>query len=314
MTAILEPYGSPTAVESAIKAAAVKAFAEDKSVSINERIRQEHFRRFLSRIFADEAPSRWILKGGTSIISRVPAARATTDVDLLCEDQELASALSELRNLAKADIGDHFHFVYRSHRPLKGKEQQSQVDGYQVSFDTYVGAKKTGGFHVDLVVGSLVTGEVQRTEPAGALQLPRLPSSPYRLYPVIDQVADKVCATLADYSGSKSSRERDLVDLVVLATTHDFDAEDLRYSIQMEAHHRSVLLPRIFEVPSSWGSGYVKAARSVPACSPFRTVGDALQLMTSFLDPVLDGSLPDGRWSHEQQRWIQRPLGNAAAN
>ncbi len=44
-------------------------------------------------------------------------------------------------------------------------------------------------------------------------------SYPYRLYPVANQIADKVCATLADYHGRPSSREKDLVDLVVIAVT-----------------------------------------------------------------------------------------------
>ena len=145
MASLPEPYGSPTAVESAIKAAATKAFAQDGRVSVSERIRRERFRRFLTRVFSDEAPSRWILKGGTGILARVPTARSTTDVDLLWEDHELDSALNELKKLAEADIGDHFRFVYRNHKPLAARERQAHVDGYQVSFDAYLGAKLTGG-------------------------------------------------------------------------------------------------------------------------------------------------------------------------
>jgi hypothetical protein len=44
-------YGSPTAVEQAIKAAANQAFRENPSTSVDERIRLEYFRRFLSRVF-----------------------------------------------------------------------------------------------------------------------------------------------------------------------------------------------------------------------------------------------------------------------
>lgn len=154
-----------------------------------------------------------------------------------------------------------------------------------------------------MVVGSLVTGTIQCLEPVGALELPRLPSDPYRLYPVVDQVADKVCATLADYGGATSSRERDLVDLVVLASAYDFDKAELRRAIIAEAQHRSILLPRAFKVPPSWGVGYAKVARGVHASSQFPTIGDALDLMEVFLDPVLDVSAPNGRWHHEQGRW-----------
>ncbi len=303
MTPEPEPYRSPTAVGSAIKAAAKNASAGDQSVSVSEHIRREHFRRFLTRVFSDAEDSSWVLKGGTSILARIPTARATTDVDLLWEGSELDSALAELRRVAGGDIGDHFRFVYRNHRPLTGKEQQAQVEGYQVGFDTYLGAKRVGGFHVDLVVGSLITAPTQRSEPVGALRLPRLPSAPYRLYSVVDQVADKVCATLANYSGSQSSRERDLVDLVVLATTHDFEASELREAILKEAQHREISLPPRFVAPRSWGAGYAKASKDVPACLSFATVSEALGLMAVFLDPLLGDRVCEGCWSHEQLQW-----------
>lgn len=303
MTPNPKAYGSPTAVESAIKAAAKKVSAEDHAVSVSERIRREHFRRFLTRVFLDAEDSGWVLKGGTSILARIPAARATTDVDLLWEGSELDGALAELRRLVEEDIGDYFRFSYRGHRPLTGKEQQARVEGYQVGFDTYLGAKKVGSFHVDLVVGSLITAPPQLLEPAGALRLPRLPSAPYRLYPVVDQVADKVCATLAVYSGSESSRERDLVDLVVLATTDDFDAARLNEAILKEAQHRLTQLPPKFTVPRKWGAGYMKAAKGVPACLAFPTVREALDLMAVFLDPILQGHVSEGHWSHDQLQW-----------
>ena len=63
-------------------------------------------------------------------------------------------------------------------------------------------------------------------------------SYPYRLYPVADQVADKVCATIADYSGRPSSREKDLVDLVVIAVTQTVDAVSLRQAIATECAQR----------------------------------------------------------------------------
>jgi hypothetical protein len=52
-----EPYKSGAAVEAAIRDAARRAFAADKSMSTQDRIRQEHFRRFLSRIFSERAGS-----------------------------------------------------------------------------------------------------------------------------------------------------------------------------------------------------------------------------------------------------------------
>lgn len=89
-----ESYASPQAVEAAIKTAARKAHAAERSLSVAERIRLEHFDRFLSRIFDSSADERWVLKGGTSLLARVPSARSTTDIDLLRTHSSLEDAVS----------------------------------------------------------------------------------------------------------------------------------------------------------------------------------------------------------------------------
>lgn len=87
-----------------------------------------------------------------------------------------------------------------------------------MKFTILIGLSQKGSLQVDLAVGAAITGEVTTTPPATALDLPRLVSHPYRLYPVVDQIADKVCATMTRYSERASSRERDLVDLVEFAS------------------------------------------------------------------------------------------------
>ena len=77
-----DPYRTPAAVESAIRSAAQKAARNDKSLSVQERIRLEYFHRFLCRIFSETPTDAWLLKGGTALLARVASARATSDVDL----------------------------------------------------------------------------------------------------------------------------------------------------------------------------------------------------------------------------------------
>ena len=300
-------YGSPAAVESAIKAAAQSAHAEDPSVSVQDRIRQEHFRRFLSRVFSEGEDSQWVLKGGTNILTRVVTARPTTDLDLLWDGPELDDALAELRRLAGVDLGDHFRYAYAGHRRITGGTQQSQLTGCSVSFDAYLGAKHLGAFRVDLVIGTSATATVRAMHPDGALALPSLVSHPYRLYPLADQIADKVCATLASYGGGPSSREHDLVDIVVLAATHKVDAVALARALRTEASRRGLELPTSFEVPAAWGSAYERAAQEVPACDPFRKIAAAKALARSLLDPVLTGAVSEGHWSPTALQWV--PVG-----
>lgn len=98
-----DPYQAPAAVESAIRSAAQKAARNDKSLSVQERIRLEYFHRFLCRIFSKTPTDAWLLKGGTALLARVASARATSDVDLFNRRHSLAAALTELRRLAALD-------------------------------------------------------------------------------------------------------------------------------------------------------------------------------------------------------------------
>lgn len=219
----VNPYPTPGGVENAIKDAAKKAAATDPSLNVNKRIQLEYFNRFLSRVFSEGAGSEWVLKGGTGILARVPSTRSTRDIDLHRAGVTLAAALDDLIRLASVDLGDHFRFEYAGHTGSIGTDTQPYTEGYQVKFNILIGAASKGTFQVDLAVGAGMTGDIVTTEPATALYLPRLASNPYRLYPVVDQIADKVCATMTEYQGKASSREKDLVDLVVFTTTQDID-------------------------------------------------------------------------------------------
>ncbi len=229
-----EPYSTPRGVDSAIKDAAERAAAADPSLDVNRRIQLEYFHRFLSRVFSEAEHSEWVLKGGTGMLARVPSTRATRDIDLYRPGFTLTQALNDLIRLAGIDLGDHFEFQYISHAESIGNDTQPYTQGYQVRFEILIGLSTKGSLQVDLAVGTGITGEVTTTEPANALDLPRLVSHRYRLYPVVDQIADKVCATMTQYNERASSREKDLVDLVVLATTQDVDGTALRVAIVAE--------------------------------------------------------------------------------
>lgn len=295
-------YSAPAGVEAAISAAAKNAYAADPSISVSDRIRQEYFRRFLSRVFADGGDSGWLLKGGTGVLARVGSARTTTDVDLFRQNASLDVALSDLRRLAAIDLGDFFRFEYTTHTGAVAG-QQTYADGYHITFDVYIGANKRGNLGVDLVVNVIVTDEPTITPPANGLNLPRLVSHDFRLYPVVDQIADKVCATLALYNGRASSREWDLVDLVVLAVSEDVDADKLRQALTAEARVRNIQLPESFAAPTSWGRRYAKDAKPVPACADYRTVDLALDLMHTFIDPALRDAVAGSTWLHTVRTW-----------
>lgn len=303
-----EGYASPQAVESAIRSAAQKASKADPSISISDRIQQEHFRRFLSRVFSDASDQSWILKGGTGLLARVSSARATTDVDLFRKHQSVPGALEDLKRMAAVDLGDFFSFEYVSHSDGVGGASQGYTEGCQVAFDVYVGSNKRGRLNVDLVVNVVVTDEPTVSLPANGLELPRLLSNEYRLYPVVDQIADKVCATLTTFNDRPSTREWDLVDLVILAVNESVNAIALRHALAVECEVRGLRMPEKFETPATWGHQYAKEAKAVRDCARFRTVGEARALMSAFLDPVLNGVADGMTWDQHAQAWSRSTL------
>ena len=211
----------------------------------------------------------------------------------------LTQALDDLIRLAEIDLGDHFRFQYVSHTESIGNDTQPYTEGYQIRFEILIGLSTKGSLQVDLAVGTGITGEVTTTDPANALELPRLVSHQYCLYPVVDQIADKVCATMTEYNENTSSREKDLVDLVVFATTQDIDGAALRVAIMSEVRRRQMEPFDHFAVPATWGAGYAKLSKPVPHCAGYRTVVLAADLVKRLIDPALSGDADGKAWSHE---------------
>jgi len=296
----VEPYPTAAGVEAAIRDAAKKAAAADPSLSINVRIRLEYFNRFLSRVFCEGADSEWLLKGGTGMLARLPSTRTTLDIDLYRDGFTLDQALADLRRLASTDLGDHFRFEYAGHEKSIGGEEQPYTEGYVVSFEAFIGPRNKGSLNVDLAVGVGLTAPVTTTEPANALDLPRLVRHEYRLYPVVDQIADKVCAIMQTYHERPSSREK---DLAVLAVTQNVDGTALGIAISTEARRRLMEPFDHFAVPSDWGRRYAKLAKPVPYCADYSTVDLARDLVTRFINPSLDGGAAGKTWAPETRSW-----------
>lgn len=296
-------YSSPRAVEAAIKDAAAKAAAADPSLSVNERIRLEYFNRFLSRVFSEGDDSSWVLKGGTGVLARVISARSTLDIDLYRRGVTMEQALADLQRVAAVDLGDHFRFEYEASGPILGGDMQPYLSGSRATFQVIVGTSRKTQLQVDVAVGVHTTQEAQTMAPANALNLPKLVAHPYKLYPIVDQIADKVCATVGEYLGQPSSREKDLVDLVVLAVTHDLDGTALARALVTEFARRQMSVPDRFAVPASWGRGHRKQSAGISHCAEHPTVEHAQNLVAQLIDPALKDSVAGQTWVAANRIW-----------
>jgi Nucleotidyl transferase AbiEii toxin, Type IV TA system len=298
-----DEYRDGVALWSAV-ASRAKTIAKETGGSSHALLRRFVFDRFLARVF-QEPNSPWVLKGGTAVLARVHDARTTKDVDLFHQANSLDAALEALREaLTEVRIDDHFRFVMTKVEPSLGGGQPA-LDGYRVSVDAYCGAQKKDSFGVDLVTGSMMTTHPE-IRVATALDVRGIAAAPLRLYPVVDHIADKLCATQATYGDAgtqRSSRVRDLVDLVVLGRTQDIDGDQLIAAISAEWVHRSLPGRPVFAPPALWETQYPRIARTVGACEGITTFPAAVAFVTALLNPALNGSAAGQRWSAALGNW-----------
>lgn len=305
-------YSNWRAVELAIKDAAKKAAREAgagvSAATVDAQIRQARYDRFLSRVFAEGEATEWMLKGGLSMLARVPRSRTTKDVDLAARGaSDLEEAERQLSALVGVDLGDHLTFRLTRSLPTGAGENQPGLATRRFTYDCLdvdTGAQ-IDTVTVDVVVGPAPIGTPEYVEPANRLQLKRqLVTHPYRLFPVVDQVADKVCATMStDYPGGRrSSRVKDLVDLVVLAQTQAVDLGELRVAIATKQTLSGMTPFAAFTIPGTWHRTYPNTAKGVPSAQTY-TAAEAANLVARFVDPALATADDSAIWDPEQLAW-----------
>lgn len=311
-----EGYGDWRSLELAMKDAAKKAAAQAdpriKAAQVNSQIKQARFDRFLSRVFAEGEQSEWLLKGGVSMLARVPRSRTTKDVDLASlHAADLTEAERALSELVAVDLGDHLTFRLIRSAPTGQGENQPGVATQRLVFACIETADdiQVDTITVDVVVGPAPVGRVEVVEPANRLHLRRpLITHPYRLYPVVDQIADKVCATVdTNYPGGKrSSRVKDLVDLVVLAHTQRVELAELRAAIEAKRVLRGLPSFEHLDIPADWDRTYPGTAEGVPTAEPY-TTAEAGDLVATFVDPALTEGSDAASWDPERLAWGPTP-------
>ena len=293
-------YKTATAFDAALKAHVAEA-AEASSHTVGEIRRQFGYDRLLSRIFSTHAET-WILKGGTGMLARLPSrARHTQDIDLYFQG-ELTAASENLLAAAAIDLGDFFSFAIEPRSELAGASR-----GKRFAVTAYVGARQFTQFGIDVVVASNMTGEPESMQHLSPIPIAGLPTANYRVYPIVDHIADKHAAMLGTYNDDRpSTRFRDLVDLVLIATTQRPRATELRAAMMSEYTHRSLTAPAEVTLPSAaWHDGYAKAVGGIPGLR-HRTADAALDVVKKMLDPVL-AELATGVWDPNALAWREDP-------
>ena len=281
---------------------AVKDLVRNQGLPLATVQRDFIFHRFLHRVFT-LAPTQYVLKGGHSMLARIPDARTTRDVDFsLVDSRDLDEGIALLREAGLLDEGDFLRFEYTGEEPISGQDLSRFYMGKRLAFDVYEEGNKTGTISVDLVSGCNITDVPVKMAPLNRVALPGLSGADYLLYPTVDRIADKFCATLEKYGdGRDSSRVRDLVDLVITVLNEEFSAAKLRIAVDSELSRRKLHKPNSFSIPDSWISYPKKLSSFVP--EEYRNISASAELVARMLDPILDGKVTDGSWRPGTLEW-----------
>jgi predicted nucleotidyltransferase component of viral defense system len=302
-----EPYRNAAAFRSGVETR-IKTEAHSTSLRTVEQVRRQFLlQRFLVRVFA-EPDSRWVLKGGTGLIVRIPGARHSNDIDLQYPQPEalLAEAVADLRRLAqRMPTGDYLRFEIADPQPGGGQDVDHVVA--QVKVIASIGIAEYGRFPVDLSLNQRPAEPVERIQPRPVVDLPGSDPLPrFVLYPLAEQVADKLCAMYSRYGRNRdqpSSRYRDLVDLAIIITHQELEAARMAEALRDEAKRRDLDLPGQFIAPSAeWLTGYRQAASGTILPPELHALDGALAAVAECLGPLLTGTA-QGTWDPHAFRW-----------
>ena len=260
------------------------------------------FERLLARLLI-VAPDRWLLKGALALDLRLGTrSRTTKDMDLARQDDE-AAAITDLLAAQAIDLGDYFTFAIERTGRLDAAREGAAVR-YHVA--AALDGRSFEDVIVDIGFADLITTDPETLWGPDLLRFAAIEPITVPAVPIAQHVAEKVHAYTRTYPGERrSSRVKDLVDLVLIQSVLAFDAGSVRQALVSTFTQRGTHpLPAAFLVPpTDWGPAYRRLAREVGLDPDVRT-GSALA--AAFLDPILAGTVSDrAHWEPLRGTWAE---------
>jgi hypothetical protein len=265
------------------------------------RLRKEvAFDRLLARLVAT-APDRWLLKGALALDYRFGShARTTRDIDLATAG-DAASATTGLLAAQAVDLGDFFAFAIERTSAL-----DRIPDGAAVRYHVIaeLAGRTFDEFVLDVGFDPPVDVELARLHGPDLLAFADLAPVEIAALPLEFQIAEKVHAYTRGYGDRThaSTRVKDLVDLVLIATEGAPDAALLRAAMnrtfaRRASHPLPVVLP---DPPPDWRVPYARMARDIGLDAD---LGAGHAVAARMLDPVLSGEVVSAIWRHGDGGW-----------
>ena len=196
-------------------------------------------------------------------------------------------------------------FVFESANEIKAEDEYRS--GLSVVFTPWLGPKRMQPISIDLVVDEIPLEEAEIVTPVDRIRVEEVEVCDYLIYPVESALADKLCAMIEQHDGRPSSRVKDLVDVLVYATTCTVDGGKLTSSIRREAGARRLTLAESFAIPEEWegayGRQFTKLCTQTGLSDVHASIAEATKLAAKLFDHALCGEAEGHSWHPESFEW-----------
>lgn len=296
------PAPSDTISDDEFATNVIAELGDDPRWTRKERATQLRLTRLLDRVFTHSRHDV-MLKGGMRRLAISPAARFTDDADAYIDADDIHIATADIIRSVESELGnDRLRY-----RHAETRRYDHHPHSAQLFFDVTLNGRPFGRASIDVTTKVRATQPPMDVPPVDVISTPLDRPAVWPSYATCDQVADKVAAIFEKNpaTGAGSKRYHDLVDIELAAMTEPVTAAELRAALRVEFDARGIPFPDRFEVPdrASWSAGYRRETQSVPEMRG-RQLGDALDQMSDYLDPVLADPDFTGRWDPSERRWL----------
>ncbi|WP_019876585.1 nucleotidyl transferase AbiEii/AbiGii toxin family protein [Sporichthya polymorpha] len=256
---------------------------------------------FLARLVSSPHAKRLVLKGGV-LLAAFGARRPTRDVDLAAQDMDgdAEHLLRAARQIARVELDDGLLLDPDRARAELIRESDA-YPGVRITMPCKL-ATASVSFHVDFNVGDPIL------PPPAIIALPRVLGGSIDLlgYSQSMVLAEKIVTALE--RGLATTRWRDFADILFLSDAASLDAAEMYESLAEVASHRGARLTTLADAVAGLeevGQGRWESWRSKVGFEDRlpRDLGQVLQAVAAFADPVILRRAGSGTWDPHRRSW-----------
>jgi hypothetical protein len=257
------------------------------------------FDRLFARLCLS-TPDRWILKGALAIEFRTSArGRATKDLDLACDDTPQA-ALTDLIEAQRIDPGDYFKFSLERTR-IDDPEEAGAAVRFRAQAE--LAGRPFETVFVDIAFSDPPFWTPETVCGPDLLGFAGIVPVEARVLPVEQHLAEKIHAYTREYAGGRrSSRVKDLADILLMKTLLPLDAVRLQRALSetFAARGTHPVPGSLPPPPAAWRTAYRRIGTEVGIAEDLDA---AFAEAAAWLAPVLR-SESQLLWDPKRGEWV----------